>query len=116
MYSAESELPDVPYGLLDVLPIPYHSVRFYKQNPLLFCLPPQAQPAIVGRVIYCSRTVPELIKVVEELKKLVKYYEQESGDTANVLGLALSSRKNLCVHPTVINDWHKKLLRFFILL
>lgn len=61
----------------------------------------QALPAIVGRVIYCSRTVPELLKVVQELKDLVKHYEEETGEPAGVLGLALSSRKNLCVHPQV---------------
>jgi len=69
-----------------------------KHTLLLFF---QAYPAVVGRVIYCSRTVPELIKVVEELKRLVKYYENETGQEANTLGLALSSRKNLCVHPRV---------------
>ena len=61
----------------------------------------QEFPAIVGRVIYCSRTVPELLKVVQELKSLVEYYETETGEPAGVIGLALSSRKNLCVHPKV---------------
>ncbi|XP_067947764.1 general transcription and DNA repair factor IIH helicase subunit XPD-like [Watersipora subatra] len=64
----------------------------------------KALPAIVGRVIYCSRTVPELLKVVQELKSLVKYYEEETGETADVIGLALSSRKNLCIHPKLSGE------------
>ena len=41
------------------------------------------------------------LKVVEELKNLTAYYEKETGENANIVGLALSSRKNLCVHPDV---------------
>lgn len=41
------------------------------------------------------------LKVVEELKLLLEYYERESGEKPKVLGLALSSRKNLCIHPEV---------------
>ncbi|XP_046567122.1 LOW QUALITY PROTEIN: general transcription and DNA repair factor IIH helicase subunit XPD-like [Haliotis rubra] len=61
----------------------------------------RAYPLEVNKLIYCSRTVPELDKVVEELRNLMKYYEKESGEVPNLLGLALSSRKNLCVHPEV---------------
>jgi DNA excision repair protein ERCC-2 len=45
--------------------------------------------------------VPEMEKVVEELRKLTEYYEKETGEEQNILGLALSSRKNLCIHPMV---------------
>jgi len=41
-------------------------------------------------------------KVVEELKNLMQYYENEAGENRpKILGLALSSRKNLCIHPEV---------------
>lgn len=41
------------------------------------------------------------LQVVEELKNLMQYYERETKEKDNFLGLALSSRKNLCIHPTV---------------
>ena len=42
-----------------------------------------------------------LSQVVEELKNLMEFYEKETGETQNLVGLALSSRKNLCIHPVV---------------
>ncbi|KAG2469083.1 ERCC2 helicase, partial [Polypterus senegalus] len=61
----------------------------------------KAYPLDVTKLIYCSRTVPEIEKVVEELKKLMEFYEKMTGEKQNFLALALSSRKNLCVHPEV---------------
>ena len=64
-------------------------------------------PLELTRLIYCSRTVPELEKVMEELRKLIQYYEKEVPGEQNIVGLALSSRKNLCIHPQVCTweDW-----------
>ncbi|KAK2161832.1 hypothetical protein NP493_1557g00011 [Ridgeia piscesae] len=62
------------------------------------------RPHVVSKLIYCSRTVPELEKVVEELKYLVKYYEKELSEKLNIVGLALSSRKNMCVHPNLSSE------------
>ncbi|XP_013421335.1 general transcription and DNA repair factor IIH helicase subunit XPD-like [Lingula anatina] len=61
-------------------------------------------PLDVTKLIYCSRTVPELEKVVEELKTLIEYYEKETGEPNDLVGLALSSRKNLCIHPEVSQE------------
>ncbi|XP_051632419.1 general transcription and DNA repair factor IIH helicase subunit XPD-like isoform X3 [Manacus candei] len=61
----------------------------------------RAHPLDVSKLIYCSRTVPEIEKVVEELRKLLECYEKDLGEPLPFLGLALSSRKNLCVHPEV---------------
>ncbi|XP_053908943.1 general transcription and DNA repair factor IIH helicase subunit XPD isoform X3 [Cuculus canorus] len=61
----------------------------------------RARPLDVTKLIYCSRTVPEIEKVVEELRKLLDFYEKELGEKIPFLGLALSSRKNLCIHPEV---------------
>lgn len=58
-------------------------------------------PQSVGKLIYCSRTVPELEKVVEELQRLLLYYKNTVGDAPKILALALSSRKNLCINPEV---------------
>lgn len=37
--------------------------------------------------------------VVEELRNLLDYYEQE--ETYQLLAVSLSARKNLCIHPQV---------------
>ncbi|RMX45958.1 hypothetical protein pdam_00020986 [Pocillopora damicornis] len=58
-----------------------------------------SKPFELSKLIYCSRTVPELEKVLEELKVLLEYYEKETGRKPKLLGLGLSSRKNLCIHP-----------------
>ncbi|XP_018085549.1 general transcription and DNA repair factor IIH helicase subunit XPD isoform X1 [Xenopus laevis] len=61
----------------------------------------RAYPLEVTKLIYCSRTVPEIEKVVEELRKLIEYTQTQTGETLNFLALALSSRRNLCVNPEV---------------
>lgn len=63
-------------------------------------------PLDVTKLIYCSRTVPEIEKVIEELKKLMDYYEEETKNKPKVVGLVLSSRKNMCIHPEVIEARH----------
>ncbi|XP_012941013.1 general transcription and DNA repair factor IIH helicase subunit XPD [Aplysia californica] len=64
----------------------------------------RVNPLDVTKMIYCSRTVPELEKVVEEMRGLIDYYIQETGEVPNFVGLALSSRKNMCVHPEVSQE------------
>nr|CAG4641470.1 EOG090X01B4 [Eurycercus lamellatus] len=60
----------------------------------------KAFPLELTKLVYCSRTVPEIEKVMEELRKLMDFYEKEVGtEKTSILGLALSSRKNLCIHP-----------------
>lgn len=59
-------------------------------------------PLDITKLIYCSRTVPEIEKVLEELKKLIDYYEKETSSKPKIIGLVLSSRKNMCIHPEVI--------------
>lgn len=58
-------------------------------------------PLDVTKLIYCSRTVPEIEKVLEELKNLIEYYEKEDKVKPKIVGLVLSSRKNMCIHPEV---------------
>ncbi|KAH7930768.1 DNA repair helicase [Leucogyrophana mollusca] len=62
------------------------------------------------KLIYCSRTVPEIEKALAELKRLMAYRiscaetpeqkEKEEG----FMGLGLTSRKNLCIHPEVSKE------------
>lgn len=58
-------------------------------------------PHDLRKFIYCSRTVPEIEKVIEELKKLLDYYEITDHEKPKLTGLVLSSRKNMCIHPEV---------------
>ncbi|KAK6632172.1 General transcription and DNA repair factor IIH helicase subunit XPD [Polyplax serrata] len=67
-------------------------------------------PMEVTKLIYCSRTVPEIEKVVEELRLLLNYIEQETEKPTKMLGLVLSSRKNLCVHPEVSKEREGKVV------
>jgi len=59
----------------------------------------------VGKLIYCSRTISETEKVVEEARRVIAYrdreIEKDGGKPPSILCLALSSRRNLCIHPSV---------------
>ncbi len=71
----------------------------------------KANPSDVTKLIYCSRTIPEIEKVLEELKKLLKYYEDHvDGEPLKFVGLALSSRKNLCIHPEISREKDGKIV------
>ncbi|KAN0077292.1 Protein of unknown function (DUF1227) domain containing protein [Tylopilus felleus] len=62
------------------------------------------------KLIYCSRTVPEIEKALSELKRLMEYRiscAETPGQKAkeeNFIGLGLTSRKNLCIHPEVSKE------------
>lgn len=53
------------------------------------------------KLIYCSRTMSEIEKALAELKALMNYRTQELGYEEEFRGLGLTSRKNLCLHPSV---------------
>lgn len=53
------------------------------------------------KLIYCTRTVVEMEKTLEELKFLLSQWEAELGEKPKLLAVCLSSRRNLCVHPVV---------------
>ncbi|CAG9836890.1 unnamed protein product [Diabrotica balteata] len=50
-------------------------------------------PHSVRKLIYCSRTVPEIEKVMEELKKLVEYYEKIDGEQPQITGFSIIIKK-----------------------
>lgn len=58
-------------------------------------------PQLIRKLIYCSRTIPEVEKVVAELKNLMEYYDKNAPVKHNMTGVVLSSRKNMCIHPVV---------------
>ncbi len=53
------------------------------------------------KLIYCSRTMSEIEKALAELKRLMKYRAEQLGYEEDFRGLGLTSRKNLCLHPSV---------------
>lgn len=63
-----------------------------------------AHPSSSGKLIYCTRTVHEMEKVLDELRTLQAYQEKELGKAAKILALGLSSRKNLCIHARVSGE------------
>ncbi len=73
-------------------------------------------PFSVVKLIYCSRTVPEIEKVMEEMKRLLSYIERERGVPNTMTGVVLSSRKNLCIHPQVCCKYSMTLFPFDLLL
>jgi DNA excision repair protein ERCC-2 len=59
------------------------------------------------KLIYCSRTVPEIEKALAELKRLMAFRiemaenEEQREKERNFTGIGLTSRKNLCINPEV---------------
>ncbi|KAF2862257.1 DNA repair helicase [Piedraia hortae CBS 480.64] len=53
------------------------------------------------KLIYCSRTMSEIEKALLELKALMKYRADQLSYEEDFRGLGLTSRKNLCLHPSV---------------
>ncbi|KAI0093662.1 DNA repair helicase [Irpex rosettiformis] len=62
------------------------------------------------KLVYCSRTVPEIEKALAELKRLMDYRiqcaetEEQKEKERGFYGLGLTSRKNLCIHPEVSKE------------
>lgn len=67
-------------------------------------------PHIIRKLIYCSRTIPEIEKVIAELQNLMEYYEKNAPEKANITGVVLSSRKNMCIHPEVSREKDAKIV------
>lgn len=62
----------------------------------------------MAKLIYCTRTVGEMQKVLEELRVVVqnrdKLYAEDMNDGTEVpsmLAIGLTTRRNLCLHPEV---------------
>ena len=49
------------------------------------------------KIVYCSRTLQEIDKVLDELKKLILYIQKYI--EFDFLGFGLSKRENLCINP-----------------
>ncbi|KAG1853728.1 hypothetical protein DFJ58DRAFT_906290 [Suillus subalutaceus] len=68
------------------------------------------------KLIYCSRTVPEIEKALAELKRLMAYRikfaetPEQKAKEESFMGLGLTSRKNLCIHPDVSKEKKGKIV------
>jgi DNA excision repair protein ERCC-2 len=54
-----------------------------------------------GNLTLVVGTMSEIEKALAELKALMKYREEQLGHKEDFRGLGLTSRKNLCLHPSV---------------
>ena len=81
---------------------------------LSFILAYQAVHPEKTKLVYCSRTVPEIDKALMELKRLIEYRERVINEEAQAdgkdykkmpfYGLGLSSRRNLCVNSRALTE------------
>ena len=62
----------------------------------------QFQYPQTGKLIYCTRTVQEMYKTMDEIRRVIAYRESAVGpEGGKILALCLSSRKNMCIHQRV---------------
>ena len=58
------------------------------------------------KVVYCTRTVEEMVKTMGEMRKLLKHWEAEGEQLRPLRGLCLTAKKNLCIEPSVASLLH----------
>jgi DNA excision repair protein ERCC-2 len=66
----------------------------------LICAYQYAHPE-VGKLVFCTRTVPEMTKALKELRVIMEYRNSLYSEVPRFLAVGISARKNMCVHPTV---------------
>ncbi|KAF8401662.1 hypothetical protein HHK36_012608 [Tetracentron sinense] len=62
-----------------------------------------SKPSNPPKLLYCTRTVHEMEKTLAELRFLHDYQLRHLGPSARILAIGLSSRKNLCINPSVVS-------------
>lgn len=55
----------------------------------------------IRKFVYCTRTVEEMQKVLDEMKLLVEARHNVLGIPNDLLTVGLASRRHLCIHPSV---------------
>ncbi|OBA28535.1 DNA repair helicase [Hanseniaspora valbyensis NRRL Y-1626] len=65
---------------------------------------------IKKKIIYCSRTMSEIEKTLLELENLIAYRFKVLNEDEKILGLGLTSRKNLCINNEVNSTKSGKLV------
>jgi len=66
----------------------------------LICAYQFAHPE-VGKLVFCTRTVPEMTKALKELRVIMEYRNSVYVEPSRFLAVGISARKNMCVHPQV---------------
>jgi Rad3-related DNA helicase len=103
--NALGDREDSLFTLLDCL-VSAGIEQSLREISLRLAVDPQFFP-VKRKLIYCSRTVPEIEKALSELKRLMEYRistaetEEQRAKEMAFTGLGLTSRKNLCIHPEV---------------
>ena len=76
-----------------------------EKRKLVYCsrknCPPRQWTSITDVYHHFSGTMSEIEKALAELKALMKYRSEQLGYEEDFRGLGLTSRKNLCLHPSV---------------
>lgn len=55
------------------------------------------------KIVYCSRTIPEIDKALKELRKLIEYIKKHVD--INFLGVGLSKRGNMCINENALESF-----------
>lgn len=63
----------------------------------------EAHPKLNKRLVYCTRTVPEVDKALGELERLYNYRKEHQDNPRAFLGIGLSARKNMCINEAVLS-------------
>uniref|UniRef100_A0A0N4ZG37 General transcription and DNA repair factor IIH helicase subunit XPD n=1 Tax=Parastrongyloides trichosuri TaxID=131310 RepID=A0A0N4ZG37_PARTI len=58
-------------------------------------------PNSVDKIIYCTRTIPEMHKTAEELKKLIALYKTKKNYEIPITAVTMASRKFMCLNKNV---------------
>jgi len=66
----------------------------------LICAYQRAKPEM-GKLIFCTRTVPEMTKALRELRGVIEYQDRVFSQPRKFVAIGLSARKNLCVNEQV---------------
>uniref|UniRef100_A0AAF5DG82 General transcription and DNA repair factor IIH helicase subunit XPD n=1 Tax=Strongyloides stercoralis TaxID=6248 RepID=A0AAF5DG82_STRER len=60
-------------------------------------------PSSVDKIVYCTRTIPEMHKTAEELRKLLTLYKTKKNYEIPITAVTMASRKFMCLNENVIS-------------
>lgn len=75
--------------------------QYYPEHRKLIYCSREFRISATGAVLMMLGTMSEIEKALHELKALMKYRAEQLGHEEEFRGLGLTSRKNLCLHPSV---------------
>lgn len=54
------------------------------------------------KVVYCTRTVEEMVKTMGEMRRLLRHWAVEGESLRPLRGVCLTAKSNLCIEPRVV--------------